>query len=45
MVIFVIMAIGFVMRTKKEEAIMIKLFEEKYTDYVKRTRRLIPLVY
>jgi protein-S-isoprenylcysteine O-methyltransferase Ste14 len=43
--IFVVMAIGFVMRTKKEEEIMLRLFGEKYKDYMKSTKRLIPLVY
>jgi protein-S-isoprenylcysteine O-methyltransferase Ste14 len=44
-IFFVILAISFVLRTRKEEAIMIKLFGEKYTDYMKRTKRLIPLIY
>jgi len=44
-IIFVIAAIAFILRTRKEEAIMTRLFGEKYTDYMKRTCRLIPFVY
>ena len=44
-IIFLILTIDFVLRTKKEEKIMIRLFGEKYMDYMKRTKRLIPLVY
>jgi len=44
-VFFTVLSIDFILRTKKEEAIMIKLFGEKYTDYMKRTKRLIPLIY
>ena len=43
--IFVILAITFILRIRKEEEIMIKLFGEKYMDYMKRTKRLIPLIY
>jgi len=42
---FLVLAISFILRTGKEEEIMIKLFGEKYTDYMKRTKRLIPLIY
>ena len=44
-VIFVILAINFILRTGKEEEIMIKLFGERYKEYMKRTKRLIPLIY
>ena len=44
-VIFVILAINFILRTRKEEEIMIKLFGERYKEYMKRTKRLIPLIY
>ena len=44
-IILVIAAINFILRARKEEAIMIKLFGEKYTDYMKRTKRFIPLIY
>ena len=44
-VIFVILAIDFILRTRKEEEIMIKLFGERYKEYMKRTKRLIPLIY
>ncbi len=35
----------FIMRTKREEKIMIKLFGKKYEDYIKKTKRLIPGVW
>jgi protein-S-isoprenylcysteine O-methyltransferase Ste14 len=35
----------FIIRIKKEEEIMIKLFGKKYVDYMKRTKALIPSVY
>jgi protein-S-isoprenylcysteine O-methyltransferase Ste14 len=44
-IIFVIFAISFILRTRKEEEIMIKLFGEKYTEYMKRTKILIPFIY
>ena len=44
-VYFAILTIDFISRTRKEEAIMIKLFGDEYTDYMKRTKRLIPLIY
>lgn len=44
-VIFGIVAITFILRTKKEEEIMTKLFGKKYLDYMKRTKRLIPGIY
>jgi protein-S-isoprenylcysteine O-methyltransferase Ste14 len=44
-IFLIILTIDFVLRTKKEEKIMIRLFGEKYMDYMKRTKRLIPLVY
>ena len=44
-VAFAILAIDFILRTGKEEAIMIELFGEKYTEYMKRTKRLIPFIY
>jgi protein-S-isoprenylcysteine O-methyltransferase Ste14 len=44
-VIFLIATIAFMRRTKKEEEIMIKLFGNRYTDYMKRTKKLIPWIY
>jgi protein-S-isoprenylcysteine O-methyltransferase Ste14 len=44
-IFLIILTIDFVLRTKKEEEIMTRLFGEKYTDYMKRTKRLIPLIY
>lgn len=44
-IFFVILTISFILRTRKEEEIMIRLFGEKYTNYMKRTKRLIPLIY
>jgi protein-S-isoprenylcysteine O-methyltransferase Ste14 len=44
-IFFVILGISFILRTRKEEEIMIKLFGEKYTEYMKRTKRLIPFIY
>jgi protein-S-isoprenylcysteine O-methyltransferase Ste14 len=44
-IFFVVLTIDFVLRTRKEEQIMIELFGEKYTEYMKRTKRLIPLIY
>ena len=44
-IFLIILTIDFVLRTKKEEEIMTGLFGEKYTDYMKRTKRLIPLIY
>jgi protein-S-isoprenylcysteine O-methyltransferase Ste14 len=38
-------ATAVILRVKQEEAIMIKLFGDKYTHYMKGTKRLIPLVY
>ncbi len=35
----------FLWRTKKEEAIMIKLFGKKYRDYMKHTKAIIPGVW
>ncbi len=43
--IFLIVSINFIIRTKREEKIMIELFDEKYLDYIKRTKRLIPWIY
>jgi protein-S-isoprenylcysteine O-methyltransferase Ste14 len=40
-----IAVVVFILRTRKEEAIMIDLFGDKYTEYMKRTKRLIPFVY
>jgi protein-S-isoprenylcysteine O-methyltransferase Ste14 len=45
LVIFAIVAVTFIWRTKKEEKIMTKLFGKKYQNYMKRTKRLIPFVY
>jgi protein-S-isoprenylcysteine O-methyltransferase Ste14 len=44
-IFLIILGITFILRTRKEEEIMIRLFGEKYTDYMKRTKRLIPLIY
>jgi protein-S-isoprenylcysteine O-methyltransferase Ste14 len=44
-IVFAVFAISFILRMRKEEEIMIRLFGEKYTDYMKRTKRLIPLIY
>jgi protein-S-isoprenylcysteine O-methyltransferase Ste14 len=44
-IFLIILGISFILRTKKEEEIMTRLFGEKYTDYMKRTKRLIPLIY
>jgi protein-S-isoprenylcysteine O-methyltransferase Ste14 len=44
-IILVIGAISFILRAKKEEEIMIKLFGKQYTDYMKRTKRWIPWIY
>ena len=44
-IVLVIAAIALILRIRQEEEIMIKLFGEKYTDYMKRTERLIPLIY
>ncbi len=35
----------FMIRTKEEEKIMIKLFGKRYLDYMKKTKRLIPGIY
>ncbi len=35
----------FIWRTKKEEAIMLRLFGKKYEDYMKRTKRLVPFIW
>ena len=43
--IFIIMGIIFLWRIKKEEEIMIKLFGQKYKDYMKKTKRLVPGVW
>jgi protein-S-isoprenylcysteine O-methyltransferase Ste14 len=43
-IFLIILAVNFILRIRKEEEIMIKLFGEKYTDYMKRTKRLIPLI-
>ena len=44
-IFFVILGISFILRTRKEEEIMVKLFGGKYTEYMKRTKRLIPFIY
>lgn len=44
-VFFLIAAVNFIFRTKQEEKIMKKLFGERYLDYMKRTKRLIPWIY
>jgi protein-S-isoprenylcysteine O-methyltransferase Ste14 len=44
-VIFFIAFIGFLWRTYKEEEIMTNLFKEKYQNYMKKTKRLIPFIY
>jgi len=44
-IFFVILGISFILRTRKEEEIMVKLFGEKYTEYMKGTKRLIPFIY
>ena len=44
-IFFIILAIDFILRTRKEEEIMLKLFGEKYAEYMKRTKRLLPLIY
>jgi protein-S-isoprenylcysteine O-methyltransferase Ste14 len=44
-IVFVGAAITFILRTKKEEEIMIRLFGQKYIDYMKRTKALIPWIY
>lgn len=44
-IFFIILAINFILRTRKEEEIMTRLFGEKYTNYMKRTKRLIPFIY
>ena len=44
-IFFIILAITFILRTREEEEIMLKLFGEKYAEYMKRTKRLLPLIY
>jgi protein-S-isoprenylcysteine O-methyltransferase Ste14 len=44
-IFFAILAITFLLRIGKEEEIMIQLFGERYKEYMKRTKRLIPLIY
>lgn len=44
-IIFIIMTSIFIWRIKREEKIMINLFGKKYLDYMKRTKKLIPLIY
>jgi protein-S-isoprenylcysteine O-methyltransferase Ste14 len=44
-IIFIAAAVNFIYRTKQEEKLMIRLFGEKYLDYMKRTKSLIPWIY
>ncbi len=44
LVIYTIVTAMFIWRIKKEEAIMIKLFGEKYQEYMKRTKAVVPWV-
>jgi protein-S-isoprenylcysteine O-methyltransferase Ste14 len=44
-IIFVVVAISFILRVKKEEEIMIKLFGKQYAGYMNRTKRWIPWIY
>lgn len=44
-VMFVIVAVCFILRAKKEEEIMIKLFGRQYIGYMKRTKTWIPWIY
>ncbi len=45
LVIFAIASMIIAWRIVQEEKSMIKLFGKKYTDYMRRTRRLIPWIY
>ncbi len=44
-IIMTIMSYGIHRRIKVEERVMISYFGEEYIDYMKRTRKLIPLLY
>jgi protein-S-isoprenylcysteine O-methyltransferase Ste14 len=44
-ILIVIVTTVFVFRARKEEKIMIKLFGQKYINYMKKTKRLIPLIW
>jgi protein-S-isoprenylcysteine O-methyltransferase Ste14 len=45
LVLIITIPIWLLWRVKKEEEIMIKLFDKKYKDYMKNSKRLIPGVY
>jgi protein-S-isoprenylcysteine O-methyltransferase Ste14 len=45
LVLIITIPIWLLWRVKKEEEIMIKLFDKKYKDYMKNSKRLIPGIY
>ena len=42
---FIMMMITFLLRTKREEKIMIRLFGKKYENYMKKSKSMIPYVW